>query len=126
MGGIFPEGDQACQGGDEGTGTADVHAQEEGGVIGGELGQEDGRGHVTDDLAGQDADKQGILSHQGRKQLADGGDACHVTGKDKEAEEGSKECVIHLSECLSVKEKKRERDQNQSELIGDQTEDDDD
>ena len=55
---VFAEGDQACERRDEGAGAADVDAQEQFTVVFGELGEQDGAGDVTDDLAGEGTEDQ--------------------------------------------------------------------
>ena len=56
---VFAEGDQACKRRDEGTGAADVDAQEQFTVVVGELGEQDGAGDVTDGLAGEGTEEIG-------------------------------------------------------------------
>ena len=50
---VFPEGNEACQRCNQRTHATDIHAQQQIPVIVGELGQQDGGGHVADTLTGQ-------------------------------------------------------------------------
>ena len=59
---VFPEGDEAGQGGDQGAYTADVDTDEQIGIVTGELRQEDGRGDIADALTGQGAEQEGVPS----------------------------------------------------------------
>ena len=56
MSGIFPEGDQTGQRSDQGAGPANIYAHQQRRVVGGELGQQDGRRNIADALTGQNAE----------------------------------------------------------------------
>ena len=60
---VFPEGNQTCQGGDQGADPADVYAYQEVGIVGGELGEQNCRRNIADHLAGKNAEKQGAFIH---------------------------------------------------------------
>ena len=63
-GGILAEGDKTGKGGDEGSRATDVDAEEQFAVIFGEFREQNGRWNVTDDLAGEGADKKRIARQQ--------------------------------------------------------------
>ena len=48
---VFAEGDETCEGGDQGTDAADIHADEQVGIVGGKLRQQDRGGYVAYELA---------------------------------------------------------------------------
>ena len=58
---VFAEGDQAGQGGDQGTHTTDVDTHQKVGVVFGKLRKQNGRGNVTDDLTAQGTEDQSVL-----------------------------------------------------------------
>ena len=57
---VFPEGDKAGQRGDQRAGAADVDTQQQLPVVVREMGQQDGRGNIADELAGQGAEEQRV------------------------------------------------------------------
>ena len=84
----LPEGDQAGQGGDQRARAADVHAYQQSGIILRKLRQQNGRGHIADALAGNDADQQRAFFQQHRKQRAHRVQTGHIAGKDEEKNKG--------------------------------------
>ena len=122
---IFAEGDQAGKGGNEGTRTADIHTEKKLTVVIGKLREKDGTGDVADDLAGERADKERIFFKQPLEKCLDQGNSCHISRKHEECAEGKKQRVIDLFQCVAVKEHKRERHEDKTDLIGDHAKDDD-
>lgn len=58
---VLPEGDQTGKGGDQSAGAADIDAHQKLGVIVCELAEQNGRGDIADELAGEYAEEQGAL-----------------------------------------------------------------
>lgn len=123
--GILAEGNEACKGCDQRSRAADVDTQKQCGVVGSKLREKHRGGNIADDLAGKNADQEGVFCKEGGEERADLGDACHISRKNEEAEEGGKESVVDLLECFAVKKEQGERNQDQSQLVGDETKDDD-
>ena len=114
---VLAEGNKACERGDERTCAADIDADEQLGVVAGELREQDRRGHVTDALAGKHADEQGVLLKQGREDHSNALDARHIARKDKEENKSQKQRIVNVLQCLSVHGKDDRRDNDQSDKI---------
>lgn len=67
--GVFAEGDETCQRGNERARAADVNAHQQLTKIVGELREQNGGWHVTDELTGQNADKKCTFAQQEVKQV---------------------------------------------------------
>ena len=122
---IFPEGDQAGQRCDQGTYAADVYTDQKVCVVSGELGQEDGGGNITDALAGQGAEQQGISLQQLGEGSADGLDPRHISCKNKEEHKGQEQGIVYHLQSLAVCKEQSSGDHQQTDPVGDHTEDDD-
>ena len=93
---VFAEGDQACERRDEGAGAADVDAQQQFTVVIGELGEQDGAGDVTDDLAGEGTEDQYAALQEAGEKLTHDVDAGHIAREKEEAnEENCREDNVH-------------------------------
>ena len=99
---VFAEGDQTCQGSDQGSRAANVHAHQEILVVLGELGEQDRRGHVTDNLAGRHAEQEGAFSQEVGKEISHRLHACHVPRKDKEESKGKEQGIVHHPQRLAI------------------------
>ena len=88
VGGELAEGDQTCEGGNDGSRATDIHAQKKSGIVSGKLGKQNGGGNVADDLAGKCADQQCVLFQQRGKQIIYRRDTCQIARKNKEANKG--------------------------------------
>ena len=102
MAGVGAEGDEAGEGGDEGTRAADVHAPEQAAVVLGEGGKENGGGHVADKLAGEGGHHQGIFGKEGGQKLFHRIYPGKVPCKHEKGAEGEQQTVVHLQEGFSV------------------------
>ena len=122
---ILPESDQTGKGGNQGTDSADVYADQQICVIAGKLGQEDGGGNIADALAGQGTEEEGVLFKQLRKQLTDRLDPCHVSCEYKEEYEGEEQGIVYHFQCFAVCKQQSGGNYQQTDPIGDHTEDDD-
>ena len=124
--GVFAEGDQARKGSNERTRTTDIDTDEQCGIIGSELREQDGRGDVTDELTGEDAEQERVLLQKTGEKLTDSGNSRHVAREDEEAEEGCQKTVIHTAERILIKEKEGDGDEDEPDPIGDHTKYNDD
>ena len=93
--GVFPEGNQTGQGGNQRAHATDVDAQEKMLVIVCKLGQQDRRGDIADDLAGQHGNQQGVFLQQEREEGTDHVDSGHISGEDEEEYKGEQQGIIH-------------------------------
>ena len=123
---VFPEGDKAGQRGDQRAGAADVDTQQQLPVVVREMGQQDGRGNIADELAGQGAEEQRVTAHERTQQITHGIDASHVAGEDEEEHKGQQQRIIHHFQSLGVSDQQHRRDHNKADPIGDHPEHDDD
>lgn len=122
---ILAEGDQGRQGRDQRACAADIDAKQQRGIVGGELREQDCRGHVTDDLAGKHREHQRVFLQKSAHQIANSRNARHVARKDKEAEERAQQTVIHLTECFAIQEKQRNGNDDQTDPVRNDAEDHD-
>ena len=95
VGGVFPEGNKACEGGNKRAYAADIYAEQKLWIVPRKLGHKYGGGDVAYHLAGKCRHKQGIFFKEGRKSIPYGGDPCHVSGKDKKEYKGQQKAVVH-------------------------------
>ena len=121
---IFPEGDQTGQGCDQRTHTANVDAQQQLSVIIRKLAQQNGRGHIADDLAGQYAEQQGAFFQKHGEEIAYRLDASHVSGEHEEEHKGQQQRIVHHFQRLPVQEEQHRRDEDQADPVRDSPEDD--
>lgn len=118
------ERDQTGKGRDDGPAAADVHADQQIGIILRELGEQDRARNVADALAGQHAHKQRVLFQKRSKKAPHGADAPHVSGKDKERGKGAEQRIIDPQKGAPVQKPQSERDHDQSCPVRDQAEHD--
>ena len=103
-GGVQFIGDHAGHGGDQGAQASYVHSQQQFPGVAGEAGQQHGRGHVADKLAGHDAghvyDAPGVV--QVVMQLPDGVPVGQVADEDEKADEGQQQGVVRQFQQAAV------------------------
>jgi len=123
---VLAEGDQTCERGNECAGAADVHAKQQLTVVVGELGEQNGAGDVTDDLAGQGAEDQHAAVEECGKEVADNVDAGHVARENEKANEGKEQGIVHLLQRLAVGKQQHGGDGDKANDIRNGAEDDGD
>ena len=121
---VFAESNQAGQGCDKGSRTADVNAHQKVAVVLAEAGKKNGRGNVTDDLAGKNADQQGVFLKKEGEQLLHCGKTGHISCENEEAYEGEEKSVVYFSEGFSVKKQDGHENDRRSDEIGNDAEHD--
>ena len=99
---VFPEGDQACKGCDQGSRSANVDTHQKLGVLIGKLRQKNGRGTVADDLAGQDTKEQRTLFQKEGEDRTDRLYPRHIPREDKKEYKGKQQRIVHHSQGLAV------------------------
>ena len=101
---VLTEGDQAREGRDERTDTADIDSDKKLAVIFCELREQDGGRYVTYKLTGHDAEDQSAFFEQGREKVAHDIDPCHISRKDEEENKGQQKTVVDFFQGFSVNE----------------------
>ena len=89
-------GDQAGHGRDQCSQASQICADEEGGTLIGEAGQQESRRDIADDLADRHGTKEFIAGDQLLEQTADPGDLFHVPNENEKARKGDQKGVIDL------------------------------
>ena len=123
---VFTEGDKTRQRRNQRPHSPDIHPKQKGRVVLCKLREQDGRGDIADQLAGEDREEKGALVKKLREELPHRIDARHIAGKDKEEYEGEKKRVVHPFEGAPIEKEERKRNDNKPDRIRDHTEDDQD
>ena len=126
MAGVLAEGDQAGQRGNQRAGAADVHAHQQIGVVAGELAEQDGRGHIADHLAGQDAEQQRAFLHQCGEKHAYRRNARHITGENEEENKRHQQRVVDSLQRVAIRKEQHKRNHHQTDPVGNAAEHDGD
>ena len=84
---VLFEGYKTCQRGDKRTRAADVYSEQKLAVIFRKLWKQNGRGDVTDELAGKGWEDQRIYFQKIGEEASNRFDPCHISGEYKEEDE---------------------------------------
>ena len=122
--GVFPEGDQTGKGCNQSAHTADIDTQQQLPIVFCKLGQQDGRRHIADNLAGNDAENQGTFTQQPGEYFSYDIHTGHISGEDEEEHEGKQQGIVHHFQRFSVHEQQDCGNHHQTNAIGDSTEHD--
>ena len=117
--GVLPEGDETGQRGHQRPCAADVHAHQQTLVVVGEPAQEDGGGHVADDLTGQRRYRHDPAGQQLAEQLLYRLDPGHVAGEGEERRERHQQPPVHAQQGAAVQHQQRCHDDQQPQPVGD-------
>lgn len=98
------KGDQAGKRSNQDPAPADIYGQKQRTVVVGKMGQEHWIGDVADQLAEDDADKQGIHRENLHEEPAYLRDSCYVPAEDKESVKRRKQRIIDFLKGLTVEE----------------------
>ena len=91
-------GDQAGHGGDQGPQPAQVGPHDKGIPLRGEAGEEQGGGHVADNLAASYRGKQRVAAHRRGKRLVQHRNAAHVSHEHEQGRKSSQQAPVDASQ----------------------------
>ena len=119
---VLGEGDETCQGSNEGSQTADIDCRKQACVVCGKVGQKYGARHVTDALTGQDTEEQCVHWQQFSEEIAHCRDACQVSAEYEKGTEGGKERVVYFLNGLPIHKQQNNRDYQSAPVVRNDTE----
>ena len=120
---VFAERDEACEGGDERPDAADIHAHEELAPVFGEVREQDRRGDVADELAGEGREEHDVLVEKRAEGVSHDVEPRRIPRKDEEEHEGEEERIVDRGDGVPVEDEQRYGDDEKPGGVGDRPED---